>query len=163
MPPRGRWGPGRRVRTDLGLLILRLTGLGLALVHGWPKLVALQSGASKFPEALAGMGFPAPTVFAWLAALAEVVGGLGVALGLGTRLSAAVAAVTMVVAAFVRHHAHDWLLGALGLRTVTPELREAWGNPELALVYLAALTAIGLIGPGRLSLDAVMGGRARKP
>ena len=151
------------MRIDIGLLVLRLIGLGLAVVHGWPKLVSLQSGVSKFPEALAAMGFPAPTVFAWLAALAEVVGGLGVALGLGTRIAAGLAAITMVVAAFVRHHAHDLLLVKLGLRSASPETQQAWGSPELALVYLAAMITIGLVGPGRLSLDAMMGGgRARK-
>lgn len=151
------------MRVDLGLLILRLMGLGLAVVHGWPKLVSLQAGVSRFPEALASMGFPAPTVFAWLAALAEVVGGLGVALGLGTRIAAGLAAVTMLVAAFVRHHAHDLLLVKLGLRTANEETLQAWGSPELALVYLVAMITVGLIGPGRLSLDAMMtSGRARK-
>lgn len=151
------------MRVDLGLLVLRLTGLGLAAVHGWPKLVALQAGTSKFPEAVAALGFPAPTVFAWLAALAEVVGGLGVALGLGTRIAASVAALTMVVAAFLRHHAHDVLLARLGLIHSTEEQRQAWGSPELALVYLAAMIAVALLGPGRLSLDAMMiGTRGRR-
>jgi putative oxidoreductase len=151
------------VRIDVGLLVLRLTGLSLALVHGWPKLVALQAGTSKFPESVAALGFPAPTVFAWLAALAEVVGGLGVALGLGTRIAAGLAAFTMVVAAFLRHHAHDLLLAKLGLVTMTEEQRQAWGNPEMALVYLAAMIAVALVGPGRLSIDAMMtSSRGRK-
>jgi putative oxidoreductase len=151
------------VRIDLGLLVLRLTGLGLAAVHGWPKLVELQAGTSKFPESVAALGFPAPTVFAWLAALAEVVGGLGVALGLGTRIAASIAASAMVVAAFLRHHAHDLLLAKLGLVTASEEQRQAWGNPEPALVYLAAMIAIALVGPGRLSIDAMMiGSRGRK-
>ena len=151
------------MRIDLGLLVLRMTGLGLALVHGWPKLVALQAGTSKFPDAVAALGFPAPTVFAWLAALAEVVGGLAVALGLGTRLAAGVAALTMVVAAFLRHHAHDWLMARLGLISATDEQRQAWGSPELALVYLAVMIAVALVGPGRLSIDAMMiGSRGRR-
>ena len=146
------------MRIDLGLLVLRLTGLGLALVHGWPKLVALQAGTSKFPEAVAALGFPAPTAFAWLAAIGEVVGGLGVALGLGTRLAALLAGMTMVVAAFIRHHALDHLLVRLGLRSADADAVTAWGSPELALVYLAAMIAVGLCGPGRLSIDAMMRG-----
>jgi putative oxidoreductase len=146
------------VRADLGLLTLRLTGLGLAILHGWPKLVALQSGSSRFTEGVADLGFPAPIVFAWAAALLEVVGGLGVALGLGTRLSAVLAACPLAVAAFLRHHAHDWLLFRFGLRSVSEETRQAWGSPELALVYLAVMIAVGLVGPGRLSADALMVG-----
>jgi putative oxidoreductase len=151
------------VRADLGLLVLRLTGLSLAVFHGWPKLLALQTGTSKFPEAVAALGFPAPTVFAWLAALAEVAGGLGVALGLGTRLAAALAGFTMVVAAFAQHHAHEHLLVRLGLRTANPETVAAWGSPELALLYLAVLIGLALTGPGRLSIDAMMlGSKGRK-
>jgi len=151
------------VRADLGLLTLRLTGLGLALVHGWPKLVALQSGSSRFTEGVADLGFPAPILFAWAAALLEVVGGLGVALGLGTRLSAVLAACPLAVAAFLRHHAHDWLLLKLGLRSASEESLKAWGSPELALVYLAAMIAVALTGPGRLSADALMiGSKGRR-
>jgi putative oxidoreductase len=146
------------VRADLGLLILRLTGLGLAVVHGWPKLVALHAGQSHFPEAVSALGFPAPTVFAWIAALLEVVGGLGVALGLGTRVAAILAACPLAVATFLRHHAHGQLLAALHLHSVSDETLRAWGSAELAVLYLAIMVAIALTGPGRLSADAVIGG-----
>lgn len=150
------------MRADLGLLAARLTGLGLAIAHGWPKLVALHAGTSKFPEAVASLGFPAPTAFAWMAALLEVVGGLGVALGLGTRVAAVLAACPLAVAAFLRHHAHDHLLARLGLRSASEETLRAWGSPELALVYLAIMIAIALVGPGRLSADAVIGPRGKR-
>jgi uncharacterized membrane protein YphA (DoxX/SURF4 family) len=35
------------VTRDLGLLILRLTGLYLAVGHGWGKIVGLASGQSR--------------------------------------------------------------------------------------------------------------------
>jgi putative oxidoreductase len=142
-----------RSHVDLALLLLRLAGIGLAVFHGWPKLTALASGTSRFHEGLAGMGLPLPVALAWAAALAEAVGGLLVALGLFTRIAAAFCAATMLVAAFVRHHAHHLLLGKLGLYTVTPESAKAWGNPELALLYLLAFAALVLAGGGRLSLD----------
>lgn len=138
---------------DIALLLLRLSGVGLAVFHGWPKLQALLVGTSRFHEGLAAMGFPLPVVFAWAAALAETVGGLFVALGLFTRVAAALCAITMAVAAVVRHHAHHLLLGKLGLYGVTPENAKAWGNPELALLYLAAFLALVLAGGGRFSLD----------
>ncbi len=142
-----------RSQVDLALLLLRLAGIGLAVFHGWPKLSALVSGTSRFHEGLAAMGLPFPVALAWAAALAETVGGLLVTVGLFARVAAALCAVTMAVAAFSRHHAHHYLLGKLGLYTVTPESAKAWGNPELALVYLLAFVAVALAGAGRFSLD----------
>ena len=54
---------------DLALLILRLAGLYLAAAHGWGKVMGLASGQSRFVDAIAGMGFPLPVVFAWAAGL----------------------------------------------------------------------------------------------
>jgi putative oxidoreductase len=141
------------MRMDVALLVLRLSGLGLAVFHGWPKLQALLVGTSRFSEGLASMGFPMPVAFAWAAALAETVGGVLVFVGFGTRIAAAFCAITMLVAAFTRHHAYDLLLGKLGLMTVTPEAAKVWGSPELALVYATAFVALCFAGAGRLSLD----------
>jgi putative oxidoreductase len=141
------------MRVDAALLVLRLCGLGLAVFHGWPKLQALLVGTSRFADGLAGMGFPVPVAFAWAAALSETVGGLLVFLGFGTRIAAAFCAITMLVAAFARHHAWDQLLWKLGLTTVTPETAKTWGSPELALVYALAFVTLCLTGAGRLSLD----------
>jgi putative oxidoreductase len=138
---------------DLALLVLRLAGLGLAVFHGWGKLEGLLLGTSRFAEGVASMGFPAPVAFAWAAALSETVGGLLVFLGFGTRIAAALCAITMLVAAVARHHAYDLLLWKLGLMTVTPETAKIWGSPELALMYFMAFVALVLAGAGRLSLD----------
>jgi putative oxidoreductase len=141
------------MRLDAALLVLRLSGLGLAIFHGWGKLLALLMGTSRFHEGLATMGFPMPVAFAWAAALSETVGGVLVFLGFGTRIAAAFCTVTMLVAAFGRHHAYDHLLGKLGLMEVPPEAAKAWGSPELALVYALAFVTLVLSGAGRLSLD----------
>jgi putative oxidoreductase len=141
------------------MLLIRLVGLGLALAHGLPKVLTLFAGTSTFPESVGRLGFPAPEVFAWAAAVAELAGGMGVALGLYTNVSAALAAGPMIVAAFLRHRAHDHLLVLMGARTAAPETLSAWGSPELALVYLLPIVGVGLLGPGRLSLDAVRTGR----
>lgn len=144
---------------DIGLLILRLAGLYLALGHGWGKVVGLASGTSQFPAGLAGMGFPMPALFAWGAGLSEFLGGLAVAFGLYTRWAAAFAGFTMFVAAFVRHHAHGHLASWLGIAPASEETVKAWGNPELALTYLAIFAAIALLGPGRWAVDAKLGNK----
>jgi putative oxidoreductase len=140
------------VRLDVALLVLRLSGLGLAVFHGWPKLAGMISGQSRFVEGVAQMGFPLPAVFAWAAALSETLGGLLVFLGLGTRIAAGFCAVTMLVAAFFRHKAWQLLLGKVGLATVTEEQARAWGNPELALLYFACFVVLALAGGGGLAV-----------
>lgn len=138
---------------DVALLVLRFAGLYLALGHGLGKLTALASGQTRFISSVAQLGLPLPGAFAWAAALSEVVGGLLVFLGLGTRAAAAFCAVTMVVAAFGRHHAHFHLLNALGVSRIAPETLKAWGNPELSLVYLLIFFALASLGGGRFALE----------
>ena len=150
-----------RLSLDFALLVLRLAGAGLAFAHGWGKLSRLLGGDSGFANGLGKMGFPAPLFFAWAAALAETLGGALVTLGLFTRVAAGLCAVTLLVAEFVRHHALDQLFVRLGLMEVPPERLTTWGNPELALVYLAVFVAVALAGPGALSVDAMRGGRRR--
>ena len=85
---------------------------------------------------------------------------MGLALGLLTRVCAGVNVVNMAVAAFVRHHAHLQLLGVLRLRSIPPAVLEAWGRPEMALLYLMACVALALMGAGAYSVDgALVGGR----
>ena len=145
---------------DLALLILRLAGGGLALAHGWGKVVALSAGqGERLVAGVTSLGFPAPGLFAWAAGLAEFAGGLCVLLGLATRVAAAFAAFTMLVAAFGQHKAHLQLLSKLGLMQSGADALKAWGNPELALVYLSIFLAVALLGPGRFALDAMIGGR----
>ncbi len=142
---------------DIGLLILRLAGLYLAIGHGWGKVVGLASGQSRFLQGVTEMGFPAPVVFAWAAALSEFAGGLCVALGLFTPWAAGFAAFTMLLAAFGRHHAFSHFLSWLGIAPAAEETLKAWGNPELALAYLMILVGVALLGPGRFSIDARRG------
>jgi putative oxidoreductase len=149
-------------REDFGLFVLRLSALGLALAHGLSKVTGLATGTSQLHMAVEKLGFPMPLFFAWAAALGEFLGGLMVALGLFTRVGAALAAFTMFVAAFLQHHAFAKLLVNLRLRYVSEETLKAWGNPELALLYLAVLVAVLIMGPGRIAFDAVIGKGGRR-
>ena len=146
---------------DFALLVLRLAGLGLALFHGWGKLARLAGGDQGFAESLGRMGLPLPLFFAWAAALAETLGGLLVTVGLFTRVAAGFCAITMAVAAFGRHHELDLLFVRLGLMDVPPERVTAWGNPELALMYLLVFLALALAGAGAFSVDGMRSGRRR--
>ncbi len=128
------------ISVDLGLLVLRLvSGVALA-THGWGKVTDI----GPFADGVAQLGFPVPIAFAWAAAISEFFGGIFVAAGLLTRPAALLAATTMAVAVF---HAHAG---------------DPFEKREMGSLYLAAFTAIVLMGPGRLALDAAMqgGGRA---
>ncbi len=142
---------------DVALLILRLAGLYLALGHGLGKVIGLASGESRFPETVAKLGFPAPVLFAWAAALAEFVGGLAVTVGLFARWAAGFAAFNMFVAGFLRHQAIGHFLAWVGIAPVSEQVLEAWRDPELALVYMLVFVALAFAGPGRLSIDAKRG------
>ena len=123
---------------DAGLLALRVfAGVALALAHGLGKLPP----SARFVGGVAEMGFPAPGLFAWAAGLSEFAGGLLLALGLLTRPAAFFILVTMAVAAFIR------------------EAGNPFGERELALLYGGVALLYLLAGPGRLSLDAVVGRR----
>ena len=134
-------GPGgASPAADFGLLVLRLTGLLLALGHGWGKI--------QNPGAMAGMlgqmGMPAPTLLSWLAALGEFGGGILLALGLLTRFSAFLVVAVMAVA-LTQVHLHDpWFMTGKG------------GAKEPALLYLLPALALLFTGSGRFGLDALL-------
>lgn len=123
---------------DFALLLVRaFFGLALALAHGLGKVPV----GEPFIAGVAALGFPAPALFAWAAALSELVGGLLLALGLFTRPAALAILFTMGVAAFARPAA------------------DPFGERELALAYFAVALGFLLLGAGRYSLDAVLRNR----
>ena len=132
---------GASALSDAGLLLFRLfVGLALAWGHGINKLPP----SAGFTAGVVEMGFPAPLVFAWAAAIAEFVGGHLIALGLLTRPAALSAAATMCVAAFIR------------------QAGDPFADIEKALLFLAAAVLLMLTGAGRYSLDAMVRRRSQK-
>lgn len=119
---------------DTGLLVLRvLAGLGIA-THGYGKLFT-EGRMDGFVEMVAGMGFPLPILFAWLAALSELLGGLLLAVGLFTRYAAFFVFGTMTVAVFIAHAG------------------DPFNVRELALLYWAVMLSLLLVGGGRFELE----------
>lgn len=91
------------------------------------------------------LGIPFPDANAAFIASLEMIGGLLLVVGLGTRLVSGLLAATMVVALLTADR--QGFLEALGsdLTGITP------------VVYLLALVWLVLYGAGRLSLDTILG------
>lgn len=120
---------------NFGLLILRVfAGFSMAFAHGLGKLPV----SDKFIGGVENLGLPAPTFFAWAAALSEFLGGILVALGLITRPSAFFLTITMLVAAFGTH------------------LADPFGRKEKALLFAVAFLFVFLQGGGKYSLDNLL-------
>jgi putative oxidoreductase len=130
---------------DVGLLLLRgVIGLEVA-AHGAQKLFGWFGGGGKAGTAtfLETLGFRPGSVLASMAGCAELIGGLGLALGFLTPFAAALVMATMIVAIGSVH------LGN-GLFAVN-------GGYEDPMTIAAAAAAITFIGPGWLSLDHALG------
>ncbi len=127
---------GHTWSASIGLLLLRLaTGGFMAYQHGYGKwLLWSRPGAVGFADPL-GVG---PKVSLALAIFGELVCGALILLGLGTRVAALPAAITMGVAAFVVHG------------------DDLFGEGELALLYLTGYLVLIATGAGRLSMDAII-------
>ena len=124
----------REKSLNLGILWLRvLMGFGIAFLHGYGKVFG--GRMEQFTEGVAEMGFPVPTFFAWAAALTEFLGGILIALGLGTRPAALLLFINMSVAAFIRHAA------------------DPFDVKELTFAYWVTAMTIVLTGPGLFSFD----------
>ena len=126
---------------DFGLLLLRaLFGLYMAFGHGLGKITGgpeQWAGLGGTME-IFGLGF-APTFWGFMAAVAEFVGALLVAIGFLTRPAALLLVLNMSVAAT----AH--ITGAID------------GGPEMALLYGIVFLSLLFIGPGKYSVDEIMG------
>jgi len=135
-------GPGA-----VGLLILRVVTGGALMLHGFPKIQNAFHWMDKAPN-------HPPAFLQALAAFAEFGGGLALILGLLTPIAMFGVACTMAYAVVKVHMArHDPWVPAPGAKG---------GSFELALGYLAVALMFILVGPGRLSVDALLFGRSHR-
>jgi putative oxidoreductase len=131
---------------------LRLVvGLGF-IQHGYAKLAR---GPDSFAGILHALGIPAPDVLAWLTIIVEIFGGLAVLLGTFIPL-AAVPMTTILIVAIMTVH---WPNGFSSIKLLAVDAAGAhFGQPgyEADLLYLAALAALVIGGPGPLALDTAL-------
>lgn len=111
---------------NVGLLIARLVVAAIFIYAGWGKLAAIDNAAGAF----ASFGYPAPTFFAYLVGIVELLGGVMVLLGLWVRVAATVLAAVMVVAILTVH------------------LKGGFMGMQLPLALLAANMALVAAGGG---------------
>ena len=128
----------------VGLLVLRLV-IGMILTaHGLQKLFGWWGGPGMkgWVGAMNRMRIRPAAPWAWVSAFAEVLGGIGLAVGLLTPLPSLAIAASMLVAIALVH----WPRGFWSTK----------GGYEFNLSILAGVAAIALIGPGVYSLDAAL-------
>ncbi len=123
----GWWCP------DAGIFLLRLSLAVVFLAHGYGKLTHLDGTIAFFSS----IGLP--SVFAYLVAVGEFVGGLAMLFGVFTVFFGVVLALIMAGAIYFA----KWKLGLMGF--------------EFELVLLFVSLAAALAGPGRYSVAYMMG------
>src|SRR5436190_9082590 len=137
--------------SDIGLLILRLAVGGLLAGHGSQKLFGWFSGPGLKGTAgwLESMGLTPGSAWATAASASEFGGGALTTLG------------------FLHPLGPLGTMGAMIMATV----KAHWGKPiwaskggaELPVINMATALALTLTGPGRFSLDQVLGIRLPRP
>lgn len=121
-------------------ILLRLAFGFLFLAHGWQKF--FQYTIEGTTAAFGQMGVPVAGLVAPVAATLEIVGGAAIILGLLTRVFAGLLGLQMVAALFMVH-------APAGVFVEN-------GGFELVLALAAGALALFLVGPGRISLDALI-------
>jgi putative oxidoreductase len=132
--------------TDLAMLILRVVVGGVVAMHGFMKLGWVGKGGT--PAGTAGffenyLGFKPGMFWAWVAILAESLGGTLLALGLFGPFPAVLVAADMIVVTITAHVPKGFWSGN--------------GGWEFPVPLVAGALAVALIGTGRYSLDGLLG------
>jgi putative oxidoreductase len=128
-----------------GLLLIRVVfGLSLA-AHGGQKLFGWFGGPGlrNIAPVFRSLRYRAPFLMALVAAASEVAGGVLFAVGLATPFAAFLMAVVMINAIATVHGAKGYWLSN--------------GGYEYNLSILTVALGIAATGPGRFSLDALIG------
>ena len=172
-----------RFADALGPLALRLYLVPVFWVAGTNKLSGMDNVIAWFGNPDWGLGLPFPTVMAYLAVGAEVLGAIALLLGLAMRWFSIPLMVTMLVAAFQVHWKNGWqaiadpmspfananVQGAVERLGKAKDILREHGNydwltetgnfvvsnsgMEWAITYFVMLLALFFSGAGKLSID----------
>ncbi|MGW6421535.1 DoxX family protein [Nocardia sp. NPDC055053] len=124
--------------TDTALLLLRFVVGATMIAHGvnhWLGGGKIAGTAGWFT----GLGLRNGVVQAWASVVTEIGAGVLLALGLATPLGAGAVVGVMLVAGLLAHRKNGFFV-----------FKEGY---EYVLVLAVAAIALGLLGPGRVSLD----------
>lgn len=128
--------------TAMAIMILRIVVGVVFIAHGYQKVFIF--GHAGVAQGFAGMGVPAPGLTSALVAAIELIGGLALLLGIGTRIAAVLLACEMLGAIILVHGRNGFFLPT---------------GAEFAFTLLGSLVALAVAGPGHASLDGVIGRR----
>src|SRR5690606_240102 len=106
---------------------------------GFVKLTATAGSAGYF----ASLGVPSPTVMTIIVGIVELVAGIAVLVGFGTRIAAYVLAAFCIVSALVAHM--DWSSGM------------QWIQFQKNVTLAGGFLVLAVLGAGQLSIDARRG------
>ncbi len=131
----------QKLRSDLGLLTLRLGLATVFMYHGSQKLFGAFGGPGLegFTGYLTQLGIPFASLNAVLAASTEFFGGVALLVGLFVPLVSIPMVFTMLVAAFSAHQGFN----------------AAAGGNEYPLMLAFATAALGMLGAGHFSVQAL--------
>ena len=131
---------------DLGEYVAMLPLRLLLAWEFWESGVVKFNGENWFTQIQGDFPFPfnvIPTDVSWFISIwAELLGAVALVLGLGTRFTAASLIVLDIVAWYSVHAGHGYNVCSNGFK--------------LPLMYLMMLLPLLLIGPGKVSLDALI-------
>jgi len=125
---------------NLGLFLFRVSvSVIMILGHGLGKLL----NPEQFIANIVKMDLPMPNLLGYLAISAETLFPLLIVFGLFVRISALIAGINMLVAAFVVH------LTIIG---------DSFSKLELAVLYMICFFFIALAGPGNWTVQKLFRG-----
>lgn len=126
----------KQIKIDLGKLLLRIGIGGLMLFHGIAKLM---HGFQGIKDLLIAKGLPE---FLWIGALlGEVFAPICMLLGVMTRFSSVLVAITMIFAMYLVFGTGALVIGKNGIPVA-----------ELNILFLFSALALAFIGGGRYAL-----------
>ena len=120
---------------NIALLVLRLAGGAMIIPHGYSKLKSFSKMSHQFADPF----HIGSTLSLSLTIFAEFFCGMLIVLGLLTRLASIPLVIAMAVALV---HAHQG---------------DLFGKGQAAALFLAIFMAILFVGPGRASVDGMIG------